>query len=145
MEARDSPHEENRNTGVVLRALEVEILVHVIDFGVDDGVTVEETQKVHQPENRLFVLVSDSLFLSRDSPSSSGLASSPRRPQQGSSLATLEPVKFLMLRLEGMVCNTDSVNMLFLRLDLVCCRSHDCSEEEKNSARGAVLFMCLDS
>lgn len=89
MEARDSPHEENRNTGVVLRALEVEILVHVIDFGVDDGVTVEETQKVHQPENRLFVLVSDSLFLSRDSPSSSGLASSPRRPQQGSSLATL--------------------------------------------------------
>lgn len=36
----NSPNEKDRDTGIVLRALEVEILVHIIDFSVNYRVPV---------------------------------------------------------------------------------------------------------
>jgi hypothetical protein len=52
------PHEENADTGVVLRSFQIQILIHVIYLAIYNGISVEEVEEVHEPKDGLLALAS---------------------------------------------------------------------------------------
>lgn len=51
--ATEVAHEEDGHAGVVLRALEVEVLYQGVQLAIDHSVAVEEVEKIHEPQNWL--------------------------------------------------------------------------------------------
>jgi hypothetical protein len=47
------PDEEDAHACVVFCPLQIEVLVHVVDLSVDNGVTVKEVHEVHDPKHWL--------------------------------------------------------------------------------------------
>lgn len=51
--AAEVSDEKNRNTGLVLGALEIKMLLETVETSVNHSVSVEEVEEVHEPQNRL--------------------------------------------------------------------------------------------
>ena len=121
------PNEEDTDTSVVLSALEVQIFIHIVDLAVDDGITVEEVEKIHEPKNRL-----PKSALNCHSPHNTHHDPAIELFHQGDFSRTLhqsgtKPVELFIVRLVWVVvCDTDSINMLcgILGLHLIIRCSH---------------------
>lgn len=48
-----SPDEEDAHAGVVLGSNHAKILVQAVEFPVDDGVSIEKVEEIHDPKDRL--------------------------------------------------------------------------------------------
>lgn len=48
-----SPDEEDADAGVVLGSNHAKILIQAVELPIDDGISIEKVEKVHDPENRL--------------------------------------------------------------------------------------------
>jgi hypothetical protein len=49
------PDKEDAHAGVVLRSVKMQVFRQVVELAIDHGVSVEEVEKVHQPENGLLL------------------------------------------------------------------------------------------
>ena len=49
----DLPDKEDAHACVVLRAFHAEILVKSVELAVDNGISIEKVEEIHEPENGL--------------------------------------------------------------------------------------------